>query len=73
MKVLIIKQIGPLVIVETSGGIRSSGSSVEKALGKIASLRGSEPRPGAFAAISKLFDQIRDDGQGQQIRQGVQS
>lgn len=74
MKVLVIKRNGPLVVVETTGGIKGSGATVQSALSKIVPAASAKNFHGRdFDAVARLFELIKDDGQGSQIHRGVQS
>lgn len=70
MRVLVIKQNGPLFVVETSGGIRASGATLQSALSKLSP---AEPAHHEFDTIARIFNRIPDDGRGKQIHEGVDS
>lgn len=68
-------------IVETSGGIRTTGASLASALDRL--LQTSDPKfegsiwdipqDGRYAALKQIFEGIRDSGPSGQIHQGLQS
>lgn len=70
MRVLVIKQQGPLVVVETSAGLRASSATVQGALSKL-SLR--DVPYDRLDEVARIFNAIPDDGRGGQIHEGVQS